>query len=139
MNKTEKQFIKHVLPEQPRRPKELKNLVAFKQFIIFPYSVDISGFPCFLCSGVGIIIDPQEIPDVIEGHKLSKRIKCTKCEGNKTSDSKEFRLEYKRRVDQWRYDLVVWKVLRDDLTDLIYKLNERDMELIMDRTNPLRY
>lgn len=139
MNKTEKQFIKHILPEQPRRPKELKNLTAFKQFIIFPYSVNISGFPCLLCSGVGIIIDPQEIPDVIEGHRSSKRIKCTQCEGNKTSNSKEFRSEYKRRIDKWRHDLLIWKILKDDIDDLMYKLSDDDMELIVDRMNPMRY
>lgn len=139
MNEIEKKFIKHILLSRPQRPKELKNLMSFKEYIIFPYrdSIKKNQYPCFRCFSVGIIIDPNEMPDPVEGHKLSRRIKCIKCNGDKTSSSEEFKLEYKRRVDLWRYDLIAWKVLENDLIDLMLKLDYDDMELIINRTKPI--
>lgn len=79
-------------------------------------------YPCFYCYGIGRIVDPQEVSDVIEGHKLSRRIDCPKCEGTAESTEKAYIKVYGKIFDEYQKTLIEWSSLRNlwlnlDLTE----------------------
>ena len=78
-------------------------------------------YPCSECSGNGRIVDPSEIPDVIEGHKLSRRISCPLCEGTGEHPLKEafyqehydnMRQKYETELAEWNRLHNIWKTFR---------------------------
>lgn len=70
-------------------------------------------YPCFYCYGSGRIVDPQEISDVIEGHKLSRRIDCPKCIGTAESTHEVYIKVYLEKFDEYQKDLIYWNSLRN--------------------------
>lgn len=88
----------------PKKP--YKNL---EEFLTSYRNVD--GFlKCPFCNGGGRVIHPDATPDVIEGHKLSKTIKCPLCMGSKIAESSSYyERYYKIELEKWKDAKLKWK------------------------------
>ena len=84
---------------RPKKP--YKN---YQEYLVKNFAVTRNGeFKCGYCNGRGKIIHPDEKPDVIEGHKMSRRILCQICEGTGISSSDEsYRKAYKELLAEWK-------------------------------------
>lgn len=91
---------------------------------------DSSWFPCMECNGECRIIDPTEMPDPVEGHKMSTRIKCPKCSGTGKTTRKVLYAEYAKSVQKWKEELKQYRESMKRLNVLRKKLNKSDMDLI---------
>lgn len=87
-------------------------------------------FPCLSCRGDGIIIDPEEEPDPIEGHKMSRRIKCPRCGGTGKGTKKEIMDEYKKWNNAYKEELKEYKENLSIIKRIFNRLSDREKEIV---------
>lgn len=85
---------------------------------------------CIPCSGHGVIYDPEDPRDIIEGDKLRRTIKCPTCKGTKIGNISEWeklwrseKSEYKKRTAK----SIEEKVRRKEI---LKKLNKEDISFL---------
>jgi hypothetical protein len=87
-------------------------------------------FPCNICSGLGKLIDPNEIPDVVEGYKFAKRISCQNCFGTGEIGKKRFREIYKFEIEKYRSDLKTFKHKEATIKQILSPLSKGDIAIL---------
>jgi len=87
-------------------------------------------YPCLVCCGNKIIIDPDEVPDIIEGHKLSRRIKCPSCNGSGASTVKVLRQQHKKEMDAYRIKFKQWQEKTGRLKKILKKLTKEELDML---------
>lgn len=77
----------------------LKSFTSFVSYVSkyhnYGKELEEGKYKCPKCYGSGRIVDPNEEPDVIEGHKFSKRISCDNCSGKGYITGKQLKDIYK--------------------------------------------
>ena len=88
-------------------------------------------FPCLECFGKGRIVHPDEERDPVEGHKMSRRIECSKCNGSGESRQKEFMAYYNKRIKEWKEKLEQWKKDTKTLEKTKKKLTVNELDILL--------
>lgn len=91
---------------------------------------DKKWFPCLKCRGDGIIIDPSEEPDIIEGHKLSRRIKCPKCKGSGIGTRKEIMEEYRKWNNKYKEEMKEYRNDEKLVKNIFNRLSKEEVRAL---------
>jgi hypothetical protein len=94
------------------------------------YNETRGGFRCEACSGGGRVVAPWETPCPVEGHKLSDRIDCDKCQGTGIGTETEARARYRRLKAAHDTRKRNFKAAYHYLLHIISKLEYADQEFI---------
>lgn len=87
-------------------------------------------WPCPTCLESGIIVDPDATPDVVEGYKMSRRIKCPTCFGTKHVNKNYYDEWLKIDIKKWKYEESERKRIQKELKLSFKKISEEDFEKI---------
>lgn len=68
-------------------------------------------YPCLDCRGLGLVYDPEDPPDTIEGNKGRRRIKCQKCGGSRCGTKEELKAAYKEITEKYLRDKAEYQTL----------------------------
>ena len=97
-------MIRQHLHSRPSRPP------SFSTLVVSGWPVKGSrGWVCLACRGNGRVVAPGERPDVIEGHKLSRRVDCPTCNGTGQGSEAEHRKEHRLRIARWKSMDAKWR------------------------------
>lgn len=112
---------------QNTAPKDPGPILGRIDWFVNVYKVGVRGFskrtmPCHRCNGNGKIIDPTEVPDVIEGHKLSRRIKCPDCAGSGDADLEKIEELYNEYVAKQSKEIEDYQRRKDLYDDAVQKV-----------------
>lgn len=87
---------------------------------------------CTECQGIGVIVAPGEQSDPIEGHKLSARIRCPECNGERHVSVDVYKEILKEKILEWKKYEPARKEMIKKLKTAMLKLTEEEVELIKD-------
>lgn len=92
------------------------------------------SYPCVACRGKGWDYDPDDPPDPVEGYKLVRRLKCSKCKGQKYSTSAEDKAGFENFIEESRrnYEAKVKEYENHTKTvaEALSKLNEVEINAL---------
>jgi hypothetical protein len=91
--------------QRPERP--YKNMAEAS--LKMCYGVPEGTWTCWECRGNKRIVDPNEQPDVVEGHKFSRRIDCPNCQGTGQVPEWRFRKWYLAEMKEWKKKFADWQ------------------------------
>lgn len=84
---------------------------------------------CFECFGYKWVIHPDAKPDVVEGHKFSRRIPCNIC-----SDEERFKatlnLENKNRQKKFQQEIRKIEKDRKKLEEVLKRTPKKDLQIL---------
>lgn len=103
---------------------------TLKSYIKRFYARDGVIFPCLVCEGRGNYYDPDDPPDVIEGYKMVRRLKCVACKGTGEGDFESVNKEWEQRVKEDKQKVKDFEVREKQWKKLKKKLTEGDLELL---------
>lgn len=118
-------------PTKPVRP--YANLNAFVEQLTrwTAFNQKCPGkWPCLECEGSGIIWDPNDPPDPIEGNKLRNRIKCPTCKGSRTGTRQTVMAAYKEQIRRYEKNLAEWNRLTAARASALKKLSKEEIEAL---------
>jgi len=97
---------------------------TLKSYISSFYSKKGVLFPCLVCRGKGWNYDPDDEPDVIEGYKMVRRLKCVACQGTGEGCFEAVNKEWQKKLEEDKKEIAEFnkrlhkfKLLRQTLTD----------------------
>jgi len=85
---------------------------------------------CPYCSGLKKIVAPGEERDPIEGHKLSRRIPCPRCQGTGEIPLEDFKKLYRKERETYLKSYRSWKHRQEIYASILKKLNNEELKLL---------
>jgi len=85
---------------------------------------------CPQCSGVGRIVRSDQEPNSIEGHKLSIRVDCPKCNGKGHINVSYYEEVLKEKIAEWKKRETLRKEEQRKLKNAVSKLTDDEFKII---------
>ncbi|QIG71293.1 putative heat shock domain-containing protein [Rhizobium phage RHph_TM39] len=101
-----------------------------RQYKNFGHYILTTRGECQNCHGAGRVVAPGERPDVYEGHKMSRRINCPKCEGTGRATSKMLTSYYAKTVSNFNTRMHKWREDRAKIEKAILSLSREDAKVL---------
>lgn len=85
---------------------------------------------CPRCRGIGRVVRSDQEPDPIEGHKLSIRVDCPKCDGKGYITVYYYKEVLKEKIEEWKKIEPLRKEQQKKLKNAVSKLTDDELEII---------
>ena len=119
------------IPDPPEMPRRLETVSAFVRSTCGESTRVMNilargEWPCILCDGRGTIYDPGDLPCPIEGDKMRRRIKCTRCHGTGRADYEDLAQALAREREYWMGRIACENAARAVMLQALAKLTAEE-------------